>query len=595
MTVYYVRNDGNDLNSGTLSNTAGAWKTLTKALGASGISGGDTLYIAPGVYRETIEVGFASTGSTTYVYGDPKALNFAGVTPNIVRITSNTLYDSLSSAFYPSYNTLISVAAKSNIVFDGLYLEYGGVGLGLSSCNNIQLRNSVLSSHRSHSSYGISIKQNTSSIPHRFENLICMGGVFTYFAPFTSGTGLSEFMHVKNCLAIGYRFFTNDLPYTLTSPITFRNCTFLMNESYAATSYGSGVGMIDIYDTVIWSHNYTFVMYVGNSHVGFTNCRFCGPSNLNFSASKIVNCSYGLHGLDLGEQLLFGLSHTQFLSSKNNGYLVGAGTTSIVGTSDLFGYGWQTSYNDIGAIQYRSLNSISSLTVPDRQFESITIAPDSTSQSLYMMLGNTGVSYNTSGLVAHYTRENSAPVAITLVSQTASGAWTSGGFAEVSSSNAPGLYRLDVPNAAFASGVGKVIVSIRGGGINGAFHNVLLQYTRTPDIETRTFVSGNTSLVEYINITQSNYGLPLSGLSYNSSGLTAYYIRPGGSPTAITLNAQTVTGAYISGGFVAVDGTNMPGLYRIDIPNAVFASGVSKATVYLRGAGNMNPIRIEYK
>ena len=92
MTVYYVRNDGSDLNTGTLSNTAGAWETLTKALGASGISGGDTLYIAPGVYRETIEVGFASTGSTTYVYGDPKALNFTGVTPNIVRITSNTLY-----------------------------------------------------------------------------------------------------------------------------------------------------------------------------------------------------------------------------------------------------------------------------------------------------------------------------------------------------------------------------------------------------------------------------------------------------------------------------------------------------------------------
>jgi hypothetical protein len=595
MTVYYVRNDGSDLNSGTLANTSGAWKTLTKALGASGISGGDTLYIAPGVYRETIEVGFASTGSTTYVYGDPKALNFTGVTPNIVRITSNTLYDSLSSSFTPSYNTLISVAGKSNIVFDGLYLEYVSVGLGLSSCNNIQLKNSVLSSHYPNSSNAISIIQNTTSIPHRFENLICTGGNFTYFVPFTSGTGLSAFMHVKNCLAIGYRYFANDLPYTLTSPITFRNCTFLMTADYAGTSYGSGIGMIDIYDTLIWSQAYAFVMYVNNSHVGYTNCRFSGPSQNNFTPSKVLNCSYGLPGLDLGEQLLFGLSHTQFLSSKNNGYLVGAGTTAVVGASDLFGYGWQTSLTDIGAIQYRSLNSISSFTVPDRQFESITIAPDSTSQSLYMMLGTTGVSYNTSGLVAHYTRENSAPVAITLASQTVSGAWTSGGFTEVSSSNAPGLYRLDVPNAAFTSGVGKVIVSIRGGGINGAFHNVLLQYTRTPDVESRTFVSGNTSLVEYINITQSNYGLPLSGLTYNSSGLTAYYIRPGGSPTAITLNTQTVTGAYVSGGFVAVDGTNMPGLYRIDIPNAVFASGATKATVYLRGAGNMNPIRIEYK
>ena len=39
----------------------------------------------------------------------------------------------------------------------------------------------------------------------------------------------------------------------------------------------------------------------------------------------------------------------------------------------------------------------------------------------------------------------------------------------------------------------------------------------------------------------------------------------------------------------------MPGLYRIDIPNAVFNSGVDEATMYIRGAENMNPLRIEYR
>jgi hypothetical protein len=213
-----------------------------------------------------------------------------------------------------------------------------------------------------------------------------------------------------------------------------------------------------------------------------------------------------------------------------------------------------------------------------------------------MMLGATGISHNTAGLVAHYTRDNASPVSITLAAQTVNGAWTSGGFAQVSSSNAPGLYRLDVPDAAFVSGVGKVIVSVRGaGGVNGAFHNVLLQYTRTPDVEKRTFVSGNTSTVEYINITQGNSGSALTGLAYNSSGLTAYYVRPGASPTAISLATQTATGSYSSGGFVPVDNTNMPGLYRIDIPNAVFNSGVDEATIYIRGAANMNPLRIEYR
>ncbi len=598
MATYYVRNDGNDNNVGTSSGTAGAWKTLTKALGSSGISGGDTLYIAPGVYRETVTIGFASSGSTTYIYGDPKALQFAGVTPAIVRITSNTLYDSLSTYFTPSSDTLISGTGKSNITMESMYLEYTYAGLAISSCSNIQLRNSVLTSHKFTwgDTFAISITQDTTLLPHRFENLISMGGTFTRYIPITSGVGISGFMNVKNCLAIGYRYYNSDTVHTLNSPITFNNCTFICSQDWALHTYGIGVGMIDVYNTFVWSNQYANVIWNGGNHINYTNCRFSGqPQHHNTQPNKLVNCSYGLPGLDFAEQLLFGLSHTQFLSSKNNGYLVGAGTTAGAGTSDLFGYSWQQAASDIGAIQYRSLNSITNFTATDRQFESITISPDSTAQSLYMMLGATGISYNTAGLVAHYTRDNTAPVSITLASQTVNGAWTSGGFAEVSSSNAPGLYRLDVPNAAFSSGVGKVIVSVRGGGVNGAFHNVLLQYTRTPDVEKRTFVAGNTSTVEYINITQGNSGSALTGLVYNSSGLTAYYVRPGASPTAISLATQTATGSYSSGGFVAVDNTNMPGLYRIDIPNAVFNSGVDEATIYIRGAANMNPLRIEYR
>lgn len=598
MTIYYVRNDGNDSNLGTSANTSGAWKTLTKALGASGISGGDTLFIAPGVYRETIEVGFASTGSTTYVYGDPKALNFTGVTPGSIRITANTLYDSLSTAFSPSSNTLININGKNNIVLESLYLEYYSSGLGLSSCSNIQLRNSVLVSNRTASGTAIRINQNITYTPHKFDNLICMGGTFINFDPFTSGIGLSGFMTATNCLFLGNKYYNNDVSHTLTSPIIYKNCTLITVHQYSLTTYGIGSSTVDMYNSLIWSNEYSSVTWSGGvlNSVICTNCRLAGQPSHGGGGNRVLNnCSFGLPGLELAEQLLFGLSHTQFLSSKQNGYLAGAGTSAGIGSSDLFGYGWQAALPDIGAIQYRSLNAISSYSAADKQFESITIAPDSTSQSIYMMLGSTNVSYNTSGLTAYYTRDNSEPVAITLVSQTANGSWTSGGFAEVSSSSAPGLYRLDIPNAALISGVGKVMVSIRGGGMNGAFYNILLQYTRTPDVESRTFISGNTSLVEYVNITKSNSGIGLTGLVYNSSGLTAYYIRPGGSPTALTLNNQTVTGAFTSGGFVAVDNTNMPGLYRVDIPNTAFASGASKVTIYLRGASNMNPLRIEYK
>jgi len=88
-------------------------------------------------------------------------------------------------------------------------------------------------------------------------------------------------------------------------------------------------------------------------------------------------------------------------------------------------------------------------------------------------------------------------------------------------------------------------------------------------------------------------GAGLTGLVYNSGSLTAYYSRQNAAATAITLATQTATGAYSSGGFVAVDGTNMPGLYRLDIPDAVLASGVNTAYIMLKGATNMEPCVIE--
>ena len=108
----------------------------------------------------------------------------------------------------------------------------------------------------------------------------------------------------------------------------------------------------------------------------------------------------------------------------------------------------------------------------------------------------------------------------------------------------------------------------------------------------------NTSRTEYVFIQNSSVstGAGLTGLAFNSAGLTADYCVERGARVNIPLVTQTATGAYSSGGFVAVDGTNMPGLYRFDIPNAVFASaGSDKAVVMLKGATNMAPVLLEYQ
>jgi hypothetical protein len=140
---------------------------------------------------------------------------------------------------------------------------------------------------------------------------------------------------------------------------------------------------------------------------------------------------------------------------------------------------WTGANPDSGSATYRVITSVPSQIAynggNERNASTITIAPGSTSQSIELYLGATGLAFNTSGLAAYYVRNQSAPVAITLVTQTATGAWTSGGFAEIDSSLVPGVYRLDVPNAAFAAGASDVTIVVRGAsGTNGAVLTVTL-------------------------------------------------------------------------------------------------------------------------
>ena len=107
--------------------------------------------------------------------------------------------------------------------------------------------------------------------------------------------------------------------------------------------------------------------------------------------------------------------------------------------------------------------------------------------------------------------------------------------------------------------------------------------------------TGSTSVTLNIFIQDSSSatGGGKTGLAYNTSNLVAYYALPRTAATAITLaNLSAVTSAYTSGGFKEIDSTNMPGWYRLDIPDAAFASGRS-LSLHLKGATDMAPLPIE--
>lgn len=104
-----------------------------------------------------------------------------------------------------------------------------------------------------------------------------------------------------------------------------------------------------------------------------------------------------------------------------------------------------------------------------------------------------------------------------------------------------------------------------------------------------------TDVTVYVFIQDSTVttGAGKTGLVYNSSGLVCYYVRPLAAAAALSLVTQTVTGAHSDGGFVEVDATNMPGVYRLDLSDAICATAVNSVVVMLKGATGMAPLLLE--
>lgn len=97
--------------------------------------------------------------------------------------------------------------------------------------------------------------------------------------------------------------------------------------------------------------------------------------------------------------------------------------------------------------------------------------------------------------------------------------------------------------------------------------------------------AGDTSNTIYFKLRDSTTGFAKTGLVFNSGGVVSSYTRPKAAAVVITLVTQTVTGAWTSGGFVEVDATNAPGLYRLDIPDGACAVGADYTIISLGFSG----------
>jgi hypothetical protein len=101
----------------------------------------------------------------------------------------------------------------------------------------------------------------------------------------------------------------------------------------------------------------------------------------------------------------------------------------------------------------------------------------------------------------------------------------------------------------------------------------------------------------FIQDSSSKTGAGLTGLAYNTSGLTAYYTFTGphcGNVDITLATLAALNSAFSSGGFKEIDSVDSPGLYRFDIPNACIAANKGNlCTIYFQGAANMAPCLLE--
>lgn len=88
-------------------------------------------------------------------------------------------------------------------------------------------------------------------------------------------------------------------------------------------------------------------------------------------------------------------------------------------------------------------------------------------------------------------------------------------------------------------------------------------------------------------------GEPTTGLLFSDieTGGSASYARQGGARVDLTLKTLASASAdHDDGGFILVDDTNMPGLCRVDFPDAAFATGVDQVVIQLVAASAKNTV-----
>ena len=476
MATYYVRPDGNNSNAGTGPATNQAWQTLARIVQAgTAFTSGDTVYIAPGTYRESVTTTATYTSATNF-FGDPTAAQFPGVTPGVVRITNFLSNDNSAATNQRVWGGVtFDYINISKIYFDhstfGNGIGYTGTGNNSSIKNCIFSGNSQAGGGVGSPSIALTSIKNT-----LIENCIVMRSFLGIFVTTTTDTDTN--VDIRNCFITGSSDYGIFIANSTGGGINVTNNTlhFTRGTAVFLTGAGNATSISNVTNNIFY-HCTSSVGGGSSVNIIENYNRRIGSGGNSTVLTGAFTVTDGAPQFDFGHTSLFGLAVQKPFSSITGSVNVGAGLSTYASTTDLYGQTWSAgaSLPDIGCAAAVQASGTSYYYPTERNASTITIAPGSTSQSIELYLGATGLTASTSGLSARYNRTRTESVNIPLVARTIAQAWTSGGFAEVDSTNMPGVYRLDIPDAVLAAGADDVTIVVRGAsGTNGAVMTVKL-------------------------------------------------------------------------------------------------------------------------
>jgi len=383
--IYYVRTDGSNTNSGTGYTTSEAFLTVAKAITV--VAAGDTVYIAPGTYYETMTLATAGTfGEIISWRGDREAQYFIDLKPNYVRITACN-----SSTGIPTTASILNCNTKGyndfySLVFDGTSGNNNGI---INPTTITRFYDCMIFSDQ----IGILASVAANCLLYR---CFVAGGAcgirnctsYNCIAIGAGGASSSGGFYVGaayNCISMASAY------YGFNSVPTCYNCT----------AYGSVYSFYNCLKTVNCTAVFGFAGFAGTGTQKYTKC-------------KAITCSYAAYGTSLTSPLnISDIRHTH-CNSVQRGSTYETGTPTEIAyegytdvsrilkiatafKQDLFSQDWSSdlhnltvSGNILAANDYVSIGTYTGQTLYQSVFKDNLIFYSTLSATTWVIQANTG-------------------------------------------------------------------------------------------------------------------------------------------------------------------------------------------------------------